>query len=303
MLCVRNDLNGWLNLLPDWASLTLTVISADFRRGKPVVRISAEAVPEQALADLVEGARRYPLWSHLAYHDIRQRFRRSILGPFWLTLTMGILIGAMGLVFSTLFQQHISETLPYIATGIIFWGLLTSCINEGTTAFISAETFIRNVPLPISVHFFRIVARNVLIWLFNMAIYVIVVAAFGISLNWSLVLFVPGFALFLLNTTWISLVSAILSTRYRDMPQVITNVMQVIFYVTPIFWSPSAIAHRPAFVALNPFYHLLAIVREPLLGAPPSAYSWLFCIGLAVIGLTFTAWLYRRAHARISYWV
>jgi len=280
----------------------LTDTSADLDRAKPV-RITAESVPQQAIADIIEGARRYPLWSHLALHDIRQRFRRSTLGPLWLTLSMGIMIGAMGLVFSTLFQQNIRETLPYIATGIIFWGLLTSCINEGTLAFISAESFIRNVPVPVSVHFYRMIARNVFIWLFNMAIYLLVVVFFRVSVGLSIFLFLPGFVLFLINAAWISLASAILSTRYRDIPQVISNFIQVVFFVTPVFWSPAVMSHRPAFVELNPFYHLLAVVRDPLLGTSPPAWSWLFCTGMAVVGLTFTSWLYRRAHARIAYWV
>ena len=95
-----------------------------------------------------------------AFHDIRQRFRRSVLGPFWLTLSMGTMVGTLGFVFSTLFHQDVAKTLPYIATGIIFWGLLTSCINEGTTVFISAESDIRNLPIPLSVHFYRMMARN-----------------------------------------------------------------------------------------------------------------------------------------------
>ena len=283
--------------------LALTDISAGLDRTKPTVRIAAEKVPRQAIADLIEGGKRYALWSHLAFHDIRQRFRRSTLGPFWLTLSMGIMIGAMGLVFSTLLHQHIGETLPYIATGIIFWGLLTSCISEGALTFIAAESFIRNVPAPVSVHFYRMMARNLFIWLFNMAIYLLVVAVFPISPGWNLALFLPGFVLFLVNIAWIALASAILSTRYRDIPQVITNFVQVVFFVTPIFWSPSAMSQRPAFVELNPFYHLLAIVREPLLGASPPARSWLFCIAMAIIGLATTFWLYRRAHARIAYWV
>jgi ABC-type polysaccharide/polyol phosphate export permease len=216
---------------------------------------------------------------------------------------MGVMIGAMGLVFSTLFQQNMGETLPYIATGIIFWGLLTSCINEGTLTFISAESYIRNVPVPVGVHFYRMMARNVFIWLFNMAIYLLVVAVFRITLGWSLILFLPGLVLFLVNAAWIALASAVLSTRFRDVPQVISNVIQVVFFATPVFWSPAVLSNRPAFVDLNPFYHLLAIVRDPLLGEAPKTESWLFCIGMAIVGLAVTFWLYRRAHARIAYWV
>jgi ABC-type polysaccharide/polyol phosphate export permease len=271
---------------------------------QPVIRVmDAKHPAADALADLMDGALRHELWARLAFHDIRQRFRRSVLGPFWLTLSMGILIGAMGTVFSALFHQDVAATLPYIATGIIFWGLLTGCINEGTTTFIAAEGFIRNVPLPVSVHFYRMLARNALIWLFNMAIYLAILVAFQIWPGWSVLLFLPGFALFLVNAAWMSLAAAILSTRYRDIPQVITNLIQVVFFVTPVFWSPTTMAGRPLFITYNPFYHLLEIVRAPLLGQYPPAESWMFCAGLALIGLAGTAWLYRRAHARIAYWI
>jgi ABC-type polysaccharide/polyol phosphate export permease len=268
-----------------------------------VVRISAEAVPKQAFADLLNGARLYELWLRFAVHDIRQRFRRSVLGPFWLTLSMGILVATLGLVFSTLFQQDPAKTLPYIATGIIFWGLLTGCINDGTTVFISAESFVRNVPTPISVHFYRMMARNVMIWGFNMAIYLVVVVYFELMPGWNVLLFIPGLMLFLINAAWISLAAGVLCTRYRDIPQIIANAIQVIFFLTPIFWSPATLPNRPAFVVLNPFYHLIEIVRAPLLGEVVAPMSWGLCVGMAVAGLGFTAWLYRRAHARIAYWV
>ncbi len=269
----------------------------------PVIRISAEAVPAQAFADILNGARLYELWIRFAVHDIRQRFRRSVLGPFWLTLSMGIMVAAIGVVFSSLFHQDAAKTLPYIATGLIFWGLLTSCINDGTMVFISAESDIRNLPMPLSVHFYRMMARNVMIWGFNMAIYVVVVVWFGLMPGWNALLFVPGFILFLINAAWISLAVGVLSTRYRDIPQLIANAIQVIFFLTPIFWSPAALPSRPAFVELNPFYHLIEIVRAPLLGEVVSQLSWGLSIGMALAGLGFTAWLYRRAHARIAYWV
>lgn len=270
---------------------------------EPVVRITAEAVPAQAFADIVNGARLYALWSRFAFHDIRQRFRRSALGPFWLTLSMGIFVGTLGFVFSTLFHQDAAKTLPYIATGVIFWGLLTSCINEGTMVFVSAESDIRNLPIPLSVHFYRLLARNIIIWGFNMAIYLVVAVWFDLKLGWDALMFIPGFFLFLINVAWMSLAAGVLSTRYRDIPQVIANVIQVVFFLTPIFWSPSSLPGRPTFILLNPFYHLIEIVRAPLLGEAVSLESWGFSVCMALAGFGFTAWLYRRAHARIAYWV
>ncbi len=276
-------------------------ISAE--RSLPVRIITADQLAKEAIADLVEGLFAYEIWTSLAFHDVRQRFRRSVLGPFWLTLSMGILVGALGLVFSTLFGQNMSETLPYIAVGLICWGLLTNCINEGTTVFIGNEAYIRNVPLPLSVHFYRMMARNVIIWGFNMAIYLVVLVVFRIAPGWQVLLFMPGFALFLINAAWMGLAAGILSTRYRDIPQVIVNVVQVVFFVTPVFWSPATLSRRPAFVELNPLYHVLELARSPLLGHAITLPNWLFAIALAVLGVTATAYLYRRAYARIAYWV
>lgn len=269
----------------------------------PIIRISAEAVPAQALADIAKGARLYRLWTRFAIHDIRQRFRRSVLGPLWLTISMGTMIGTLGFLFSVVFRQDVAKTLPFIATGIIFWGLLTSCLNEGAMVFISAESDIRNLPIPLSVYFYRMMARCVMIWGFNMAIYFAVAIWFELVPDWNTLLFIPGFILFLVNAAWIALSVGVLSTRYRDIPQVIATVIQVVFFLTPIFWSPANLPNRPAFVLLNPFYHLIEIVRAPLLGEMPTQTSWVFCIAMALAGFGFTAWLYRRAHSRIAYWV
>lgn len=269
----------------------------------PVRNITADRLADESIGDLVEGLRRHGVWARFAFHEIRQRFRRSLLGPFWLTLSMGIMIGALGLVFSTLFGQDVGQTLPYIATGIIFWTLLTSCINEGTTVFIGNESYIKNVPLPVSVHFYRMMARNLIIWGFNMVIYLAVLIFFRVQLDWQFLLFIPGFTLFIANASWMGLAAAILSTRYRDVPQVIANVVQVVFFLTPIFWSPATLPTRPAFVEWNPLYHLIELVRAPLLGQDVAPYSWLFALALAVVGLAGTAYLYRRAYARIAYWV
>lgn len=265
--------------------------------------ITAADVPVLALRDLWDGARHYEMWISFAYHDIRQRFRRSALGPLWITLTMGIMVGALALVFGSIFGQSISQTLPYISVGLIFWGLFSSCVNEGTTVFINSAGYIRSVTIPLSVHVYRMLAKNVIIWAFNMVIYVVVFFAFSQSLTLNHLLFFPAFVLFMVNVAWISLVVAILSTRFRDIPQVITNLLQVVFFVTPIFWSPESLPTRPAFVAYNPLDYLIEIVRAPLLGTAPTPLAWLVVSIMAVLGLVVAALLYRRSYGRIPYWV
>lgn len=281
----------------------LKVMSEKKLLESPKKLISAENLPQMAVRDLVEGLKNYQLWWVFAVHDIKQRFRRSLLGPFWLTLSMGIFVGSLGFVMSQLFNQEIKVFIPYLATGIIFWTLLTSVITEGCSSFIAAEGYIKNVPMPLSVHFYRMVARNSIIWAHNMVIYLAVFMLFIHTFSMNNLFFIPGFILFLSNAIWVGMVAAILSSRYRDIPQVITSFIQVVFFVTPIFWSISNFPKRPAFVEWNPFYHLLEIVRAPLLGQAPNDLSWLVAFGALCFGLPITLYLYRRAYARIPYWV
>jgi len=269
-----------------------------------IVRVSSEDVPALAVRDLWLGLRRTEFWWTFAVHDIKQRFRRSTFGPLWFTLNMGVMVGALGFVFHQILNQSISFFLPYLATGLIFWSLLTSIINDGCTAFVAGEGYIRNVPMPLSVHFYRVFARDIIIWVHNMVIYVIVLLLFPPQITTSnYLLFAPGFALFLANSAWLGLAAGILSTRYRDVPQVVGSAIQVVFFVTPIFWSIEAFPDRPEFVYLNPAFHLIEIVRAPLLGQAPNTISWWICSGLLAFGLPLTIALYRRSFARIPYWV
>ena len=272
-------------------------------RNSSIVVIRADHVPQAAVHDLWLGLMRYDMWSRFAAHEIKQRFRRSVLGPFWLTASMGLFVGSLALISSTIFQQDMSKALPYIALGVIFWTLITGCISEGATAFLAREGLIRNVPMPISVHQYQMIARNLLAWLFNMVIYIALALYFAIIPNWSTLLFLLGAPLLLINLTWMAFVAGILSARFRDIPQVIASAIQIVFFLTPVFWSVEIAPARPAFVELNPFYHLLEIVRAPLLGHSPAPLSWLVATVLALLGCAGTLWLYRRAQPRLAYWV
>jgi lipopolysaccharide transport system permease protein len=265
--------------------------------------IDATTLPRQAVRDLIEGLLRFEMWWRFAVHDIKQRFKRSFIGPFWLTLSMGVMVGVLALISSSIFQRNMAGILPYIAVGLIFWGFLTSCINEGAEVFIGSARYIRNIPMQLSIHLYRMIARNIIILGFNMVIYLLILAIFPHPLNFNYLLVLPGFALFLINVASAAFVVAILSARYRDIPYVISNLVQVIFFVTPVFWSTANLPNRPAFVTWNPVYYMLEIVRSPLLGEEPSLVSWGVSGACALIGCACLLPLYRRAYPRISYWV
>ena len=249
--------------------------------------------------------KRWQLATKLGWQDVRQRYRRSALGPFWLTISMGIMIATMGVVFGQLFQTSMDNYLPFLTAGIILWGFMSTVVLEGCVGFISAEAVIKQLPIPLFVHVLRLVWRNVLILCHNIVIFPIVSILFGKSLTiWALAA-LPGLSLLIANLCWIALILAIISARYRDLPQVVASVLQVFFYLTPIMWMPNALSTESGryMLVFNPAYHLVENVRAPLLGQMPTMLNWGVSIALLVVGWTGATVLFGRYKSRVAYWL
>lgn len=258
-----------------------------------------------ALMDITAAFKRYSLVGILGWQDVRQRYRRSALGPFWLTISMGVMIGTIGVVFGQIFNSPMTEFLPFLAAGMILWSFISSIITEGCTGFIVAEGVIKQLPLPLFVHILRMIWRNVLILGHNIAIFPFVLLAVGKPMGLIAFISIPGFLLVVVNLTWIALILGVLCARYRDLPQIIVNILQVIFYLTPIMWMPSLLPQRANLylLDLNPTYHLLEIVRSPLLGELPTTTNWEVSLALALIGWSMALAVYGRYKRRIAYWL
>jgi ABC-type polysaccharide/polyol phosphate export permease len=279
------------------------MLSKQFAIGGEVVHRNADSRLARAARDIIEGFGRWELWATLGWHDVRKRYQRSLIGPFWLTLNMGVLVGTLGFLYSGLFGQPIRDYLPHVALGFIVWGLISSLILEGCTAFISAQAVIRQVKSPLSVHVFRVVWRNLIVFAHTFVVYVVVAALLGIWPGPAALLAVPGLLLLCLNGVWTGLLLGLLCARFRDIPTIIANVVQVTFFLTPIIWTAKQAADRPMFVKLNPFYHLVEVVRMPLVGGIPSWKSWIAVLAVTLVGYAVMMAFYGRFRGRIAYWM
>lgn len=258
-----------------------------------------------ALDDLVQTLTNFRLVTVFGWQDIRQRYRLSLIGPFWITLSMAIMIGAMGLVFSQVLKSPMGEYFPFLAVGLIFWTFISTMVTEGCTVFTSVEGIVRQMPIPFFVYILRTYWRNTIILGHNLIILPFVFLLLSRGIDWNALIVIPGFVLLSLNLIWINIVCGILSTRFRDCTQIINSLLQVAFYVTPVIWMPSAIPGRAASMILdpNPLYHLFCLVRDPLLGATPSFLSWGYCAVMAVLGWILALILLGRSKNRIAYWL
>ncbi len=258
-----------------------------------------------AVQDVLLATRQADLAGTLGWQDVKQRYRRSKLGPFWLTISMGVMIGALGLVFGGIFNSPMHEFLPFLAIGLVLWTFVSTVINEGCTAFIAAEPMIKQLPLPLFLHVMRVIWRNILILAHNLVIIPLLFLVFLKPLEIVSLLSIPGFFLSLLNLTWAALLIGILCARYRDLTQIVNSALQIAFYVTPIIWMPAMLADRHGYLYLdiNPLYHMIEVIRAPLLGSAPSMTSWLVSIGLVIVGWIVTLSVYGKYRKRISYWL
>jgi lipopolysaccharide transport system permease protein len=258
---------------------------------------------DSAIDDLRDGISSWRLSQFLAWQDIKQRYRRSTLGPVWLTLSFGIQILTMGFLSSFLFGGTISKSVPYVCAGMLFWSLITQMINDGAVLYVSSSRYITQIKSPLTVFLMQVVWRNLIIAAHNATIYIIVAAIFVVIPSAAMLLWLPGLALVVICLTWIALVAAVVSARYRDIPVIIQNILTILFWFTPLMYFPEQL-HRHRFVAdYNPFTHMIALVREPLLGGTPTLNDWLVVLAIAVFGWIGTFLFFARFRARIVYWL
>jgi len=257
-----------------------------------------------ACNDLVEGTTKSWMWSAMAMQDIKMRYRGSLLGPFWLTVSMITMIAAMGLIYAGMFHMELTSYLPFLTVGLVIWSFLSTVIIEGCQTFLSAQNIITQVRLPFSIHAWRNVCRNLIVLAHNMVIVPFVLILFGVHFGWSVIAIIPALVILTINGIWISIFLGMISARYRDVPQIVVNFVQVIFFVTPIFWPPEALGTwMHALPLLNPLFAAVDVVRAPLLGGTPLEYSWTVLLAVTVLGSGATFFFFAKFRPRIAYWL
>jgi lipopolysaccharide transport system permease protein len=241
-------------------------------------------------------------WS-LALLDIKLRYRGSVIGPFWLTLSTGVMIGMMGVLYSLLFHMDMKTYFPFLALSILLWNYISSLVTDSTTAFISQESLIRSVRMPFLVYSTRVVMRNILILLHNVVVVVVVDVVLDTMPSSIGLLAIPAFLLWLVVSVAIVTTLGALCARFRDIPPIVASGMQIAFFVSGVMWQPSQLKGYEYLLALNPFFSLLEIVRGPLLGEVPSSTIYISALAYSAVILVLSALLFARVRGRIAFWI
>jgi len=254
-------------------------------------------------SDIATGLAAFHVWLALGWHDIRQRYRRSVLGPFWFTLTTLIMVGVLGFLYSQLLGQEITDYLPYLGIGLVVWQFISTAANEACTTLIGAGHLIKQIRMPLTTHVCRMAWRNFLILLHSLPVLVLIMVFFGHAITFEMLLLLPGLLIVLFNAVWSGIVFGILCARYRDVAPIIGNLFQVGFFLTPVMWRAGDLKGREWIADFNPFHHLIEIVRGPILGAPVPVTSWLLSLAILVVGFGAAQVLMVRCRERVAYWL
>ena len=257
-------------------------------------------------SDLQEGAKLYRLVWTLACSDIKLRYRGSLIGPFWLTLSTAIQIGAMAFLYADLFNTDIHTYIPFLAVSLVLWGYLSSLTSDGCTCFSAYDTLIKGTRMPFIVHVVRSVIRNTIILLHNVVVIVAVFVLMGKPLTFYSLAAIPGFLLWLIDGVAISFLLGTICARFRDIPQSVAAIMQVAFFMTPIMWQATTLRGHPgteSVVLYNPFVYILDVVRNPLLNEPLSALFVMKALVISGVLVLVSLVSFARFRGRISFWV
>jgi homopolymeric O-antigen transport system permease protein len=257
-----------------------------------------------ARADLIDGICAFRIWTRLGWQEVKRRYRRTVFGPFWATLSISAFIGGMVFIWAPLFKTDVSSYLPFLSAGLVAWTFATALISEGCGTYTASIGLITQLNFPYTVLNFMVVWRNIIVFFHNVVIVVIVVIALKVRISWQTLLLFPGIIIVAVNGAWMTILFGMVSARFRDVPPLVGNIIQILLFMTPIFWFSSQLGPgAQPIVTYNFMFHLVEVMRAPMLGAAPSLLSYAITIAGAIIGWVVTFDLYARFRRRIPYWL
>jgi lipopolysaccharide transport system permease protein len=230
-------------------------------------------------------------WSALVRIDLRNRYRRSMIGIGWSLLHPIAMTVVLCTVFSQLFNMEVKIYAPYLLTGLIFWNFVTSAMHQGCQCFFQGESYIRQHPAPLAIYPLRIALGAGIHFLFGLAVVLVFVwGVHGFGNLPALISIVPTLLLLIIFGWALAICMGVVNVLFQDSQHLIEVLLQILFYVTPIMYPAEKLRERGLgwFVNLNPLAIILEMLRQPILESKlPSlgTYTWGFFVVSLVAGI------------------
>lgn len=256
-----------------------------------------------AVWDVVAGLREWRLWLYMGLQDIRQRYRRSVIGPLWLVMGLGVTVFGIGLLYSEIFRSDPRVFVPFIAISLWVWALISGALSEGTAVFQSQGHIIGSAKVPYTSFVLRLIVRNMIAFGHGTIVVAIAFAWYRYPIGWQALAAIPGLLLILANLYWMVLLAGLVSARFRDAGQIIIYAVAIALFLTPIIWMPNAVRAGSPFIHINPLNHLISVVRGPLFEHTIPWTSFGVVTAMAIVGTAVALAVFARARRYLVYWI
>jgi ABC-type polysaccharide/polyol phosphate export permease len=239
-----------------------------------------------------------------AWLDIVCQYRRARIGPLWETVNVLVMTLGMTVVSSAVIGGSVTALIGYIGLGIITWTAISAMISDGCTTFVRNRELILGSNISIDFYVARTMFRTMITFGHHFILYFIGLAFGLVHVRWASLLAIPGIILLFLNGYWLVTVLALVCARFRDVELIVRNLLQLAFFVTPIFWDYRAVPSDRVFIVdYNILFYFLEIVRAPLLGEVPAASHYAVVGAATVLGYLLAYTIYRRMRRRLAFFV
>ncbi len=239
--------------------------------------------------DFFKGLRQVTVWAYMAIFDTKARYKRTLLGPLWTTINGIVFIGLYSFVFPRLFKSSIDDVLAFIAAGYFVWSMISITITEISTVLWAYGDVIKLTNTSPNTLFMRVLLRNMIVFMHHLMSYYCVVYFYNIyptHVFLVLLMMIPV-GCFVLG---IGQVFAFINLRFRDVEQLLASLILALFFFTPILWPPAMIdpdmaTNLPWYILYNPFYYMIEIIREPMLGKMPDIKYVVIACAISCVSL------------------
>lgn len=257
------------------------------------------------LQDIFQTLSAWRVWVSMGWQDVRLRYKRTRLGPFWITITTFIFICSIAFIFGTLLNSSRANYLPHLASGYIAWTFISGMLGESCEVFNASQRYILQMNLPYTLYVMRMVFKNSVAFFHNLLPVIVLSIWYGNEYNLlHIFLLILGFFLVAFCGLFFGTIFACIGARFRDLKPGIQSIIRVCFFCTPIMWTKERFPQEYHYIInLNPFYHLIELIRRPLLGTYFSTLNLLAVLGMVVLGFFLMLLCLRRTRHRIAFWV
>lgn len=264
------------------------------------------ADPNALLPTLAESLRNPAFWGYSTWLDIATRYRKSTFGLLWMLVPPALYIFGMGYFFAKIQNIDPYVFMPHLGLGYLLFRLISMVMTESTSVLPSHSGYILDGRVRLTDFVLKVLVRALVYLGSSLPVLAPVVALSPDATLLGLLLALGGLVLVVLNLMWLAGVVSLFGARFPDTHEFMGSVFVLGFVVTPILWyaeaAPAGTLHG-AIMRLNPAFHLIEVVRAPLLGEVVEPLSIVVCIAGAAVGWTLWIWAYRRYTRFVALWM